>query len=211
MKNTQLIDQVVSFAGICQAAELVQQVARHGNCEPDALERILNSILITEPDSVEDVFGGLKSLEPGLDALLEQLNPTSRERNSELTRYVVNLVALERKTSRQRGLFQMLGERIDQVKRSLDHLELLDDQVVANLASIYSDLISPVGPRIQVAGSPGYLKQSLVQHKVRAILLSGLRAAVLWRQVGGRRRQLIFGRKKLLDTARYLKTQINDQ
>lgn len=210
MKNTQLIDQVIAFAGICLAADLVHKVARQGACDPDALERTLKSILITDPDDVESVFGGLNALEPGLDALLEQLNPSANQRNSELTRYVVNLVALERKTSRQRGLFQLLGERIDQVGRSLDHLELMDDQVISSLAAIYSDLISPVGPRIQVAGSPTYLKQSLVQHKVRALLLAGLRATVLWRQVGGRRRQLILGRKKILDTARYLKSQINN-
>ncbi|MEH6454630.1 MAG: DUF489 family protein, partial [Psychromonas sp.] len=35
-------------------------------------------------------------------------------------------------------------------------------------------------------------------HKIRALLLAGVRAAVLWRQIGGKRRQLIFSRKAML-------------
>ncbi|SUC47473.1 High frequency lysogenization protein HflD [Providencia stuartii] len=48
------------------------------------------------------------------------------------------------------------------------------------------DVISPLGPRIQVTGSPDILKNSLVQAKVRTLLLSGIRSAVLWQQVGGK-------------------------
>ena len=39
------------------------------------------------------------------------------------------------------------------MKRQLHHFDLLDEQVLANLASIYSEHISPIGPRIQVAGN----------------------------------------------------------
>ena len=102
----------------------------------------------------------------------------------------------------------MLGERISQVKRQLHHFDLLDEQVLANLASIYSEHISPIGPRIQVAGTPIYLQQPLVQHKVRALLLAGIRATVLWRQVGGRRRHILFARKKLVAAARSTLNQI---
>ena len=38
-----------------------------------------------------------------------------------------------------------------------------------------------------------------MQHKVRALLLAGIRAAVLWRQLGGSRAQIIFARKKMVE------------
>ncbi|HLR87578.1 MAG TPA: DUF489 family protein, partial [Wenzhouxiangella sp.] len=41
---------------------------------------------------------------------------------------------------------------------------------------------------------------------VRAILLAGLRSAILWHQVGGRQWQLIFRRGKMLQEARSLLT-----
>ena len=81
---------------------------------------------------------------------------------------------------------------------------LFDSQILNNLASIYSDVISPLGPKIQVAGNPVQLKQANNQHKVRALLLAGVRAAVLWRQLGGQRRQILFTRRKILANAEHL-------
>ncbi len=102
---------------------------------------------------------------------------------SELTRYLINLLALERKLSGRRDSLAQLGDRIETVQRQIQHFDLLDDQMISNLASIYLDTISPLGPRIQVTGNPAQLQQTGVQHKVRALLLAGIRGAVLWRQV----------------------------
>ncbi|MEW8459773.1 MAG: DUF489 family protein [Candidatus Thiodiazotropha endolucinida] len=41
-------------------------------------------------------------------------------------------------------------------------------------------------------------------NKIRALLLSGIRAATLWRQTGGRRRQLLFVRKRYIQACREL-------
>jgi high frequency lysogenization protein len=46
-------------------------------------------------------------------------------------------------------------------------------------------VISPLGAKIMVQGNPVYLAQPQVIAEVRAALLAGIRAAVLWRQVGG--------------------------
>ena len=54
--------------------------------------------------------------------------------------------------------------------------------------------------RIQVTGDVRHLQNPLVVHKIRAILLAGIRSALLWRQVGGKRWHFIVYRKKLLET-----------
>jgi high frequency lysogenization protein len=41
-----------------------------------------------------------------------------------------------------------------------------------------------------------------VQHRIRALLLAGIRAAVLWRQVGGKRRHFFFGKGKIVKIAK---------
>ena len=48
-----------------------------------------------------------------------------------------------------------------------------------------------------------------VQDKIRACLLAGIRSAVLWRQVGGSKWQLLFHRKKLVQAARQLYLTLN--
>jgi high frequency lysogenization protein len=44
--------------------------------------------------------------------------------------------------------------------------------------------------------------------KVRALLLAGIRAAVLWRQVGGSRLQILFSRAKIKAAAEKILQQI---
>ena len=206
MSDKQAI-RTMAFAAICQAAHLVQQVSRTGTCEDESLRQTLSGILVTDPESPQDVFGG-SNLKEGYKAIVAQLGHGSSPKNAELTRYVVSLIALERKLSGRRDVLNMLGERISQVKRQLHHFDLLDEQVLANLASIYSEHISPIGPRIQVAGTPVYLQQPLGQHKGRALLLAGIPATVLWRQAGGRRRHILFSRGKMVASARSMLNQI---
>ncbi|MFR9719315.1 high frequency lysogenization protein HflD [Aeromonas diversa] len=196
-------DRTMAFAGICQAAALVQQVARNGSCDEAALRESLSSILVTNPSHPLEVYNNTHlAIRDGYRALVEQLGADGNQKNAELTRYVVSLIALERKLAKRKDLLGMLSERIGQIDRQLQHFDLLDEQIVSNMASIYSDLISPIGPRIQVAGTPLYLQQPMVQHKVRALLLAGIRAVVLWRQVGGSRTQIIFARKKMVELAK---------
>ncbi|WP_417615619.1 high frequency lysogenization protein HflD [Oceanisphaera sp.] len=197
-----LENQTLAFAGICQAASLVQQVARQGTIEDkDTLTATLNSILVTDAEQSADIYGGHAQLALGYQTIVDQLSNDSARKNAELTRYLVGIVTLEGKLAKRRDLMAMLGERINQVKRQRHHFELLDEQVLANLASIYSDIVSPIGPRIQVAGNPTYLQQAPVQHQIRALLLAGIRSAVLWRQLGGKRRHILFSRKRLVAQA----------
>ncbi|MDF5522878.1 high frequency lysogenization protein HflD, partial [Vibrio parahaemolyticus] len=184
------------------AVALVQQVARNGHCDQDAFETSINAILSTNPANTVGVFGREADLKLGLECLVKGIDSTPS--GSEITRYIISLMALERKLSSRNDAMSQLGDRIQMAKRQSEHFELLDDQMISNLASIYLDVVSPIGPRIQVTGTPSVLQQTASQHKVRALLLSGIRSAVLWRQVGGKRRHLIFGRKKMVEQAQIL-------
>ncbi|MCG3722514.1 high frequency lysogenization protein HflD [Vibrio cincinnatiensis] len=195
-------DRTIAFAGICQAVTLVQQVAKNGHCDSNAFATSLQAILKTNPNSTLDVFGNEANLKIGLESLVNGIDSTPA--GNEMTRYIISLMALERKLSSRRDAMAQLGDRLQTLERQLAHFDLLDDTMISNLASVYLDVISPIGPRIQVAGTPTVLQQTTNQHKVRALLLSGIRCAVLWRQVGGRRRHLIFGRKNMIEQAQLL-------
>lgn len=206
-------DQAITFAAICQIANFVQQISKKGvlssEQDNDIFAVLLESIIKTSPENTLDVYGGqLTNIKQGLVLLIEHLgDKTSKYGNAkdpELTRYLINLINLERRLSKQPKQLANLGERIDATKRQVEHYSITSDTLIASFASIYSDIISPLGTPIQVTGEPSILKQTSNQHKIRALLLAGIRAAVLWRQVGGKRRNILFARKKLVNTAKTL-------
>ncbi len=205
-------DQTITLAAICQAAHFVQQVSRTGQIDENELAVLIRSITITSPENTLGVYGGeLVNLKQGLKLLINHLGDSSnanteekKVKDPELTRYIISLINLERKLVKQPRQLAHLGERIDASKRQLEHYDITSETLISSFASIYSDIISPLGSRIQVTGEPSILKQTVNQHKIRAILLSGIRAAVLWRQVGGKRRNILFSRNKIVKTAQQL-------
>ncbi len=72
------------------------------------------------------------------------------------------------------------------------------------MAGIYVDVISPLGPRIQVTGSPAVLQARRCRRKFVQRCWRGIRAAVLWHQVGGGRLQLMFSRNRLVNQAKQI-------
>ncbi|GEA13148.1 high frequency lysogenization protein HflD [Alteromonas sp. KUL49] len=195
------IEDYLALAGVCQSAALVQQIARRGNVEQDAFEASLSSILVTDPESPQHVFGQLANVKVGYKTLLSQLSDKQGNKDTEITRYIASILGLERKLSRKPDALNELADRISHVQRQLAHVDFNNTQIVGALASIYSDIVSPLAPRIQVAGNPDYLSQPANQQRVRALLLAGVRAAVMWRQMGGQRRQILFRRKQILNSA----------
>jgi len=203
-------EQTLTLAAICQVAYWVQQLSRTGQINEDELTVLLNSVMNTSPASTLDVYGNeLSNLKIGLTTLVQHLGNQSKQKDPELTRYVVSLLGLERRLSKRNKQMSLLGERIEQCERQLSHYEINSETLIASIASIYSDLISPLGTPIQVAGEPSILKQPVNQHKIRALLLSGIRSAVLWRQVGGKRRNILFSRSKIVECAESLLKQIH--
>ncbi|MGU0044472.1 high frequency lysogenization protein HflD [Escherichia coli] len=199
-------DITLALAGICQSARLVQQLAHQGHCDADALHVSLNSIIDMNPSSTLAVFGGSEAnLRVGLETLLGVLNASSRQGlNARLTRYTLSLMVLERKLSSAKGALDTLGEPDQRPATPARTLRFTVQTLMSAMAAIYVDVISPLGPRIQVTGSPAVLQSPQVQAKVRATLLAGIRAAVLWHQVGGGRRQLMFSRNRLTTQAKQI-------
>ncbi|MCL1140830.1 high frequency lysogenization protein HflD [Shewanella pneumatophori] len=198
--SDQLFERTMAFAGILQAVAQVQYIARHGDSDKEALAASLQSVLVTNPESTSDVYADKFALRKGYELIVSQLGD-AKQKDVEVTRYLVGILALERKLTRSSSAMGMLSERINQVHRQLNHFEITDEQVIANFAGIYSDIISELGPKLQISGNPEFLKRTQTQHKIRALLLSAMRSAVLWRQLGGKRRHLVFSRKTIVDTA----------
>ncbi len=199
--------QTLALAALCQAVRLVQQIARGDEIDTAQLRCCLQSVVVQEAQDPLEIFGSeLNNVASGYQVLMAQLSDQPKK-DLELTRYVMSVITLERRLAKSSNL-QAVGKKIERLQQQLMHFQLLDETVLASMADIYVEQISPLGQRIQIAGVPAQLKQPLVQHKIRALLLAAIRAAVLWRQAGGRKYHFLFQRKILLQETKSVLQQL---
>ncbi|MFZ3186743.1 MAG: high frequency lysogenization protein HflD [Pseudomonas sp.] len=193
-------EQLIALGAVFEAAFLVDKIAKSGQVSEAELGCMLGSLLVRDPGSTLEVFGGDdRNLRDGYRALVGALerNPAALQR--EPLRYALALLGLERKLAKRDDLLQVIGSRLDQIQQQVQHFGLVHDNVIAASGSLYQDTLSTFPRRIQVQGDMRHLQQASNASKIRAILLAGIRAARLWRQLGGSRWQLVFGRRKLLN------------
>ena len=197
--NSAIRDQTIALAGMYQAVRLVQQTAQGERRDADATRACIQSILNTDPESAIDVYGDSRALMPGLEVTTGQLGNDSAQRDMVLTGYVITLIHLERKLSRNTDLMKALATGIDRIKGQIKSVDEVEPDIIAALAAVYRDTISTLQPRIMVKGEESVLRNSDSKNMIRALLLAGMRAAVLWKQRGGNRMRLILQRKQILD------------
>lgn len=194
-------DQTLALAGIFQVARLVQQIARDGQASGAVVESCLESLFKIDSHSVVDVFGSPAAMTLGLKCLKQQLSADNAKQDMEITRYVIALLHLEKKLSKSSAMLNQITQGLEKTRNQMSYFDLTHENVLASLGGIYQDTISQLTPRILVQGEHSFLSQQANANKIRALLLSGIRAAVLWRQCGGSRLRLLFGRKGYLETA----------
>ncbi|MCW8945288.1 MAG: high frequency lysogenization protein HflD [Sedimenticola sp.] len=196
-------ERCIALAGVFQAAHLAAKIAEQGATESESMEASIQSLFKINADSAEDVYGGLRGIEPGLRLIQQQLG----EKKSDaimVTQYVIALLHLEGKLTKNRAMQEHIREGIQLADQRRDHFHLLHANIIAQLADIYSTSISTLKPRIMVQGDPLHLQNPDNVNRIRALLLAGIRSAMLWRQCGGSRWQIIFNRKNLAEEARRL-------
>ena len=199
------INQTIALAGLYQALALIQQVAWQGDSTHSCLPASLASVLKIDTDDFMDVYGVPRDLQLGLQALQETLQKRHDPLVIERTRHAVSLMYLE-------GRLQVSSQAATELGNDIQHLAALhatrDDSVAElaqDLARLYQAHISPMGPKIIIEGDPSHLKTEHCASMIRALLLAGIRAVVLWRQARGKRWALLLGRSSILRNIATLK------
>jgi high frequency lysogenization protein len=195
-------DRTLALAGLLQAIQLVQQMANNGQADSRALEASIGSLFRFDAEDAAEVFGGPASLKLGLQRVIAQLEGDGRD--TAQTRIAMSVLHLERR-------FMASADAAGAVHAELEALQaqaLADGaahpEVLARLGELYAARIAPLGARVLVQGNPVYLSQPSVVGEVRATLLAALRAAVMWRQLGGSWWDLLLSRRRLVDAAQAL-------
>lgn len=198
-------DIVISLAGMCQTASLVHNIANTGNGDNHYENVLIDSLGILSPASALDVYGNdLDNIKLGLTKISEILEAQRNNEIFNIIRYIKSMMQLESALMQSNTAQDMLRNKLMQFIQQSHFFQENPEQKFHSLAGIYSEVISPLGRKIEVKGSESILTNPFAVAKIRSLLLAGVRSAVLWEQVGGSRWQLIFSNSKLLKSTKHL-------
>ena len=201
MTETKLRDQTLALAGVAQAARMVDQVSRTGSYPIEFLEASMHSLFSFDAPDVESVFGNVQGVRLGLQNLAAGLAPGNDETSASMMRYLLAILHLESKFSRRGDLQEVVHSRLQHSSFRATHFASNVQAICHSVAAVYTDSLSTLPFRIKVTGSAQHLQNSDNAEIIRSLLLAGVRAAFLWRQLGGRRWKLTFQRGRVRQTA----------
>lgn len=206
-------DRSLALAGCIQHTWWAHRLAQHGEFDPARIALAAKSVLCTDPGRAQDVFGELQDLKPGIDtavALLGKQRATGfdAQEMALLTRYVGQILKLSATLLANDQAIKQLAAGVERLKLTAEASQGLEAITAPQLASLYVDNISSLSPRIMVQGNGIYLRNEEFAAGIRSHLLAALRAAVLWRQCGGRLWHLMFQRSAYLKAFMQLQAEI---
>ncbi len=204
MATDSIRSQTLALAGVLQSAYLVDQIARTGNAAPESINPSLNSLFAFDVDKTEAVYGGVHNVKLGLQVLSDILNDSKRQQYRTIIRYTLGMLYLQKKLSANDELMNIVRSRLEHAALKAEHFSNNPASTSTSIAAIYQDTLSTFKFRIQISGSMQQLQNNQNADTIRALLLAGIRSAVLWRQTGGRRWKLLLKRRQLLNTAKDL-------
>jgi len=188
--------QVIAFSSILQSLQAVEELANKGTCNTFTLETCLESLLHTEVDNIDLLYPNLSGLKPGLILLNHQMSESFSKSDMQIAQYLAAILHLSKKIKKFPEFTQVIQKGIEQAINLKEDYPVTHENMQARLAGIYTDSISKISPQIMIKGDPGILNNPSTVNKIRALLLSALRNALLWQQFGGSKWTLLFSRKK---------------
>lgn len=202
--STKETEQSIALAAIFQTAELVTELAKSGQVDSRHFEPLVSSILIVNASKTLDIYGGewdyQGNLSLGKSTVQKALSKDRASVNPETLRYALSLIHLESKLAKHPDMLSNIGRAISAIEQKKDMYDsVLHENMLAAISGMYQDTLSTLPFRIQVRGESRFLQQPHTANQVRTALMAGVRAAMLWRQLGGKRWHLIFKRKALIN------------
>ena len=191
--------QTLTLSAVVQSAQLVRALAHTGSAPFPAMKALIDPLFALNAPSFNTIFPDLRLARPGLEWLTVRARQRRSVENDEVLRYTRNLLLLRTKLMADTDMQSRLGRRLQsmsplsaqysdpQRQTSTEPVELHEtERSFEALATLYQDTISSLPFRIQVQGKVEHLQDERIANRIRALLLAGIRFAVLWHQIGGR-------------------------
>ncbi len=212
--------QLVALAAVSQCAALVRDLAYQGQVPQDQMAACINPLIQLQAPGIDHIYPEPGALSRGFQTLQDMFSNDRLQAYGETIRYTLDMLLLRNKLMADSSMQDTLRRRLqylDPFPSSLpeesndnqgddteNKLFSLQEHILEQLANLYQDTISTLSYRIQVQGKIDNLKNERIANSIRALLLAGIRSAVLWYQLGGRRWRLVVHRKRIKETANSL-------
>lgn len=183
MNDDQISQRIMALAGLLQALQEVRHLAENGRVDQARLQTAIDSVLRIDADSVADIYGGIAPVADGLRTLVGYFD--NRLGDPNLPKLALAVLQLERSFGKSPDAMEDVRSAIARLAGRAHNDGATHPDILARLGEIYARSLSPLKPKVMVQGNPHYLNQSQVVGEIRALLLSAIRSAVLWRQLGG--------------------------
>ena len=204
MSSSIIRGQTIAIAGILQCAYLVDKIATTGEAPLESFNPSVNSLFQFDGETPEEVYGGIPNLKLGLKVINDVIGGQSNPQNHTVIRYALGMLHLQKQLMAKPEMLQIIRSRLEHAAIKAEHFSDSPYSLASSVAQIYQDTLSTFKYRIQIGGNKQQLENTTNADNIRALLLAGIRSAVLWRQLGGRRWQLFIKRQSILKTSRQL-------
>tara|TARA_R110000868_G_scaffold364037_5_gene626741 strand:- start:22364 stop:22990 length:627 start_codon:yes stop_codon:yes gene_type:complete len=196
--------QALALAALLQSAQLVDQIAVTGKALPETYNPLLQSLFAFDSEHPAAIYGGTHGVDSGLKLLIAALSGEASSTYRAVMRYALGMIHLQGKLSKDKEQLNIIANRLQHIHFNTEHFNNDINNLSSSVAAVYKDTISTYKSRIHVNGNAIHLQNASNADKIRALLLAGIRAAVLWRQMGGKRWHFFTARKRLLQAAQSL-------
>jgi len=194
-------ERTIALAGVLQACQQVQSLARTGVADPTVYASAMQSVLVLDAMSTPAVFGGLGGVRSGLKLLEQGLLNSPEMSHLEVLRYMMSILQLQKQLYSDQQKFNNFGQAVDRLS------SFSEDDLANAFSEVYQTHISVLRPQIIVQGEQEHLQQAGVPEQVRTMLLAAIRSAVLWQQKGGGKFRLVWERTRMRQAAKSLLAQ----
>ncbi len=165
------------------------------------IQHFLAALFTGNAESLDEAFPDPSCYRPGVEAALSALDRQHSQR--QIIGYAFGVVKLSNLLHRNPQAAASLGQRLDTLAGAD-----FDTSLLRALEEVYMEVIGGLGKRLRIIGDREILTQPKSAARIRALLLTAIRFAWLWRQLGGRRWHLVFQRHRLTQGLETLKEQL---
>ncbi len=187
-------EYLIPILAIFQNSYLIDKISKSADDVSFKLNSLIKSIYIKNTTNNYNIYNPPELLD-GLEVLENILNGKSDFSLTNIQKYVLSIILTQKKLSKNNYLKNSITKKIDNYQEnSIMNANIID--LTSYAEKIYLESISVIEPRIIISGEAKYLTKN--SSLIRALLLSGIRAAFLWEFMGGSKWHLVFRRREIL-------------
>ena len=189
-------DYITSLIAMLQSVFIINRIATTDYDATQELDMLIRSIYIKNTFESSKIYSHKSALADGCKLLKDILTGKNDISILTMQKYALNIILIQKNINKISDLKNMIGKKIDNYQDNSMMSTNLND-LIAYSEEIYKEYIGIIRPRVVISGKKEYLEKN--SSLIRALLLSGIRAAFLWDYHGGSKWHLMFRRKEILN------------